>query len=380
MKTNINQPESRNHFRGNNIYSKRSDGSFFSPFSLSIDDMEQLIVISFEKNPDKFYNVLELQQARDKSGEKRFLVIAYRKDGAADVYHQTAFPFASQASILNDVTFIEKPLEGTKFEVSANYLTVYFAFKDKFGRDVEVKVNESKAQKKKPFFLLAPVGVISKEPSSLPVYSLYKMSFTRQKYTDIEIEIDKVKHRPDTFPMPIDWSKNYLVRYSTDAFMVDWNKNFDGLLSPLVPAGNEMETGGITYELVDIKGHNEIKRMTAKNERHQIVTNFFPPIPDIACLNNNTHIDGNFTITTDKSAGIIGGEYYLEKLENEIKLQFHPKDGWLPNEKRWILRLLFRVVKIFREWPKSYVWDAKIILDASGQPFMKSTWKRINVS
>jgi len=46
-----------------NIYSRNSDGSFFSPFSMSIDDMEHLILINFEKDPDKYYNTFELQKA-----------------------------------------------------------------------------------------------------------------------------------------------------------------------------------------------------------------------------------------------------------------------------------------------------------------------------
>ncbi len=377
MKSNIYQTESRNHFNKNDIYSKRSNGSFFSPFSLSIDDMEQLILINFEKNPDEFYNVFELQQARDKKGKERFLVIAYRKEGAADVYHQTSYPFASQAGILNETTFIESPLEDTKFMVTADCLDVFFAFQDKFGREVKVKVNESGIQKKTPFFLLAPVGVISKKPGSLPVYSLYEMSFTRQKYTNIEIEIDKVKHRPDTFPLPVNWSRNYFTRFSPDTFNVDLNKNFEGLLTPLIPVNNEIEDSGITYQLVDNCGHYEIKRMTAKNKRHQIVVDIFPPIPDIVCLNDDIHIDGNFTIATDKSSGIVSGGYHLEKRGGDIELRFQPKDGWHPNEKRWILKLLFLVVKVFREWPKSYVWNAKITLNASDQPFMKSGWKRI---
>jgi hypothetical protein len=35
------------------------------------------------------------------------------------------------------------------------------------------------------------------------------------------------------------------------------------------------------------------------------------------------------------------------------------------------------VVKVFKEWPKSYVWNAKIKLDEKEQPIMESSWKRI---
>lgn len=299
------------------VYSKMSEGIFFSPFSLSIDDMEHLILVNFEKDSDEFYHTFELQQASDKNGKNRFLVIAYRKDGSTDVYHQDGFPFGSQSSLLNDVNFFVRPMENAKFEVSADYLEVYFAFEDKTHREIKVMVKETNRLKKNPFFLLAPIGVVPKKPVSLPVYSLYEMSFTKQKYSVIEIEIDKVKHKPDTFPLPIDYAKNYFTRYSTETFNVDLNKNFHGPLLPLKPdKNNNIENKGINYELIDNDGHYEIKGMNAKNKKHQININFSPPIPDIICLKDEVIVDGDFNITTDKSTGRIGGRFHLQRLNN----------------------------------------------------------------
>lgn len=138
------------------VYSRMSDGVFFSPFNLSVDKMEHLILINFEKDPDELYNILELQKARDRYGERSYLVIAYRKDGSADVYHQSSFPLGSQASILNDVNFHVRTMENAKFEVSADQLEVYFAFEDKTHREIKVKVKETNRLKKKPFFFACP--------------------------------------------------------------------------------------------------------------------------------------------------------------------------------------------------------------------------------
>jgi len=339
--------------------------------------MEHLILINFEKDPDELYNTFELQQAFNNSGKKRFLVIAYRNDGATDVFHQAHFPFASQANILNDADFIERPLENVKFEINEDLLNVFFSFLDKNGRNIKVNVLEERRKNNKPFFLLAPVGVISKNPISLPVYSLYGMSFTKQKYTSIEIEIDNKKHRPDTFPLPIDCSKNYFTRYSADTFNVDWNKQYNGPLFPVKPIKNEAEANGITYELFDNDGHYEIKRMVSIKNNHKIIFELSPPMPDIACLSDTVQFNGHFIITTDNSSGNIQGEYSLNKMENEIDMQILPNHGWVPNEKRWILKLLFIIVKVFREWPKTYVWNAKIRMDSEGPPIMDSNWGRI---
>lgn len=377
METTVYQNEVRNYSR-TEIYSKKSDGTFYSPFNLSVDDMDSLILINFEKDPDEFYSVFELQQACDRNGIKYLLVVAYRTDGGADIYHQPEYPFASQASILNDVTFIARSLEGAKFEITNGNLDVYFAFDDRYGRKVNVKVNENRKLKNNPFCLLAPVGVVSGKPSSLPIYSLNEMSFTKRKNTDIEIEIDKVKHKPDTFPLPIDYSKNYFTRYSADVFNVDWNRNFHGQLSPLMPVKNiKLEDQGVVYELVSNSGHYEIKGMITSSRKHSLNINFSPPLPDIACLTEDLIINGKFMTITDKPAGSIRGEYYLKRQGYEIELKVHPNKGWIPDENRFILKLLFLIVKIFKDWPKSYVWNATIRLNETNHPEIRSGWSRI---
>lgn len=377
METTVYQKEVRNYSR-TGIYSKKSDGTFYSPFNFSVDDMDRLILINFEKDPDEFYNIFELQHASDRNGKKHLLIVAYRTDGGTDIYHQPEYPFASQASVLNDVTFIARSLEGAKFKRTNGYLDVYFAFDDRYGRKIKVKVKENRKLKNNPFCLLAPVGVVSRKPSSLPIYSLSEMSFTKRENTDIEIEIGKVKHKPDTFPLPIDYSKNYFTRYSTDAFNVDWNKNFQGQLLPLMPVNDiKLEDNGVVYELVNNNGHHEIKDMRTASLRHSLNINFSPPLPDIACLKDDVIISGKFMTTTDQSAGSIRGEYYLKRQGYEIKLKVHPNKGWVPGENRFILKILFLIVRVFKDWPKSYVWSATIKLNEINHPEMISGWSRI---
>ncbi|HNW56727.1 MAG TPA: hypothetical protein PKM69_03060 [Bacteroidales bacterium] len=362
----------------NEIYYRNSDGSFYSPFSLSMDEMEHLILVNFEKDPDEYYNTFELQQASDKTCKEWLLVIAYRNDGGADVYHQPGYPLASQGSLLNDVNFTISPLEGAKFVVNDDLLDVFFAFTDRYGRSISVKVNENRKPRKNPFFLLAPIGTLAKQPNSFPIYSLYGMSFAKQKHTDIEIRIGEVRHKPDTFPLPLDCAKNYFSRYSPDTFNVDWNKNFQGQLLPLFPGeDNKTEDSNVIYELVSNGGHHEIKRMSTTNRKHRLRIEFMPPVPDIVCLRDGLKMDGCFIITTDGSTGSIRGGYHVRRRENETEMSINPDKGWIPNETRLILKLLFLIVRVFKDWPKSYEWNSVIISGNTKNPLMKSSWKRI---
>lgn len=366
MKTNLN-----------NIYCELSKGVIYSPFKLSIEPMEHLILVNIEKDPDKFYKSFELQQARDESDNKRLLVIAYGNDGSVDIYHQTDYPFSQRSNVFGDADLIERPMRDAKFEVTPNNIDVYFHFDDKFGREVEVKVSEVRRKEKKPFSILAPVGGSSDTPPSLPVYMLYEMSFARQSYTDIEVKIDGVIHEPDTFPLPMDWSRNYFTRYSTDTFIIDWNKNYNGLLLPLKPDKNSIiENQGVKYELIDNSGHYEIKQMSIENERHKLKIDFLPAVPDIICLKEGIQIEGAFVISSDKTIGTIEGVYHIQRKQEKIDISIHPSGAWKPNESNWLLKLFYLLTPSFKIWPSTFIWKAKIELTDEKEPVIESRWER----
>jgi hypothetical protein len=359
------------------IYDKKSDGGFITPFNLSIDAMQQLMLIPFEKDPDKYYNLFELQKASINDGETRLLLIAYKNDGAADVYYQKDYPLASQSYILNSASFFETDFNEIRFEVNLRNLKVVASFKDKYGRDIFVSVDEPGLEQKKPFTLLAPVGVISKEPQTLPIYYMYRMSFVRKSGSTIKILIDNVSHKPDDFQLPIDYSSNYFTRYSLDTFNADWNKNYKGTLEILSPKSNSITHSGILYELSHKKEHLEIKRMSAQRKQHNISIEFSPPLPDLLCLKNNVFTNGQFSIMSDRCAGYIKGDYQVKKEMGNVQIKIHPAGGWAPNEKRLIIRLMLKMVNVFKVWAKSYVWSALIKFDKSGNPYMESKWERI---
>ena len=351
---------------------------FFSPFSLEIDKMEHLVLINFEKDTDEYYNVFELQQAVGHDNIKRFLVIAYRKDGKADIYHQPEYPFASQSSILNDVSFFEVPMDDLQFRIDPDEIFLKFSFTDKLGRQILVELNEKSRSKKEPFFLLAPVGVVSKKPTVLPVYSLYEMSFTQRKHTRISINIDNKSHKPDKFFLPIDGARNYFSRYSLDTFNVDLNRNFEGILNPVITEyPDKAYQNGVHYELASNNGSFEICRIKTQNVKHELSIDFTPHFPDITNLADLITLNGEFRITTDHTKGNLSGNYIVNREANLVTIKLHPKNGWQPNETRFLLRLLYKMVKIFRDWPASYVWEAQINLDNPTEPYMKSSWKRV---
>lgn len=86
---------------------------------------------------------------------------------------------------------------------------------------------------------------------------------------------------------------------------------------------------------------------------------------------------GNFTITFDKSAGSINGEYSIHRNDNKVIIKVIPNKGWKPNESRFMLKAMYTFVPVFKNWSKDYEWTANIELDRSDVAIMNSGWKRI---
>lgn len=352
---------------------------FYSPFDLTVDRMSRLILINFESDRDVHYNVFELQQAcNEDSGDRLVCLVAYRKDGGSDIYFQKDYPLASQSSILNEVSFFETDFEYVKFDFDNDTLDVGFTFEDKYRRKIEVSVHEHNRATKRPIFLLAPVGVVSKKPKSLPVYSLHNFTFARIKYSKIKIMIDGREHKPDKFPLPLDFSRNYMTRYSTDTYNVDCNKEFSGELLPIYPGpDNRALVNGVNYTLRKTEDHYQIEAISTCDVRHSTTIKFHPPFPSAMSSGKNMNAEGVFSIVTDGSGGKVVGEYKVQRINDEIGVTMHPCRGWIPNDKRVVLKIMFWVVRVFKSWPKSYLWEAKIKTTPTGNPTMTSAWKRI---
>jgi hypothetical protein len=102
-------------------YAKQPDGSFYTPFNLTFDAMEQLMLINFEKNPDSLYVGFEPQVFDDDMTGKGFIVLAYRVDETLDIYHQPGLDFSHKNFdfVLKGVNqFIERPLEGAHLDLT----------------------------------------------------------------------------------------------------------------------------------------------------------------------------------------------------------------------------------------------------------------------
>jgi hypothetical protein len=300
-------------------------------------------------------------------------------DGKANVYFEPTLNMDPKgyaiAGGLRD--FAQVPFELAHFEISPYGADVDVAFHDIDGDPVTIRAREGGPKPPADFSLLAPMGAAIQKPEWMPLFLLTNFGFVRQRNTDLHISFGQKQVTVTRLPFPIGGQRVYYARYCADPFIIFWNKQFNGVLTPLEPAGpgtfmhDEME-----FELVEREGHYEISAILVRNPRHTARIDFTPPFPDAAGLSDGAHIDGSFTVTGDPLHGRVDGVYSATRQGSEVHLRLHPAGGWTPADQGFMLRLIFNLGKPFRNWPKTYEWNAVLSLEDDAV-HMQSGWRRI---
>ena len=124
-----------------------------------------------------------------------------------------------------------------------------------------------------------------------------------------------------------------------------------------------------------MNGLPAISGLKQRHREHVLNMSFEPAFPDIASMKSNSEASGVFEIEGHHSTGRIEGVYTVKKSDHETHITMIPSKGWVPKPDRFSLRFLYRVAKVFRHWPKTYIWEAAIIEDGDSF-YMQSGWKR----
>lgn len=353
-----------------------------NPFSIRIDPMQRLLLINFENDPDSLYIGFEPQVFADSVNGTGHLVIGWRKDGRVDVYCQPALhPDPAKYDIAGKglANMITTELDPAFYEVEAPGVRAHYMFKDMHGREIELFIEERHHARRRPFGLLAPMGSSAENPSSLPLILLQDFYFVRQAHTDFRVRIGQKLHKPDKLPMLMDWRKQYFTRYSPSPLIATLNPNFDGMLPqiPLEDQSPEATDGELRLQLAWKNEVPAIAKVFKDNAIHPIELTFQPPFPALDKVKPLSRTKGSFQITAHPSTGRIKGGYTIRHDGDGILLTMRPSKGWKPKADKPSLRFLYSVARVFKTWPKTYLWQAKLSRDADGNWQMSSDWTRV---
>lgn len=139
-----------------------SHPQIINPFEFNIIPMERLLLINIENDPDRLYIGFEPQIFDDEINGTGMLVIAWRTDGKVDVYHQPTVrpdPDGYDIAAKGLENMVPRDMPGAFFELNESGAQADVRFEDVEGRLIQLKLAERSTRTRKPFGLLAPMGM-----------------------------------------------------------------------------------------------------------------------------------------------------------------------------------------------------------------------------
>jgi len=348
------------------IYESSPKNMIFSPFNITIDNIDRLMLINFEEDP--IYYAIELQIFRI-AEEKLPMVILYRKDDLMDIYYTNEAIIEHKKKLMRDlltnVSFNQLEKIDFRFQTDDMGLDAYLFLKDKLEKGIELKIKENTPGRELTA-MLTPIKAASKKPQYFPIVYLNKFGMVIKKDTEIFVKIHGVLRKPVEMPFRMNGMYIYLARYSLEPIINNWNKTYIGRLNSILidPANIDVKKENLSYEILNNSGYYEIKKISGKDEvGHTISFEFSPAIPNLIALKSNVNIKGKFSCCINDKKCIFAGEFYINRVGDIISFSIQPIKGWQPFPGKL--------------WLKTYKWNAEIDILEKNNVRIQSNWYRI---
>jgi hypothetical protein len=245
-----------------------------------------------------------------------------------------------------------------RLEVHPDGVVADVAFRDRDGREVEVRVDDRDGRPRQRSRLLAPIGAGIDHPASLLIVYLTEFDLVRVGATPPSIRIDGEEVSTGRLPGQR-LHRRALIKYAANLVVARVNPDADSDAAPGAP-------------LVEIE---DPRRYDADGARLQ----FAPPLPDLRALAPGEEAAGRWRLQVAGDA-VTGGAWTLRRgtgqRSDEVDVVFDDLDRWRPRGRMPLLmRLVTTVVPTFRRWPTTYRWQGTVTLGAP--PTLRGAWERV---
>lgn len=329
------------------------------PFKIDIDPMERLIVVSLKDNPE--IEMIEPQVFDDPINGKGMRVILYRKDKKVDIYWQPGVNVDREMITIGAGIehFKETIIEPSRFEVTKNGVDVHVVFIDAYNRKIELKIKENvSASSSFPF--LAPVGKDIEDPKRLFFAHMLAFDFVRKKDTIFLCKIGNQTLFPKSFPIPRNYKSVMFIRYSGFPVVGTLNPAMEEPLIFEVDKPGKIEVDGM---IIHVDEDGRIIKVCVEQKMKKLELNFPSGFPNLYDIDEGVEAKGKWIYYINDMA-ITGGTYDLIRNKN-IKIKLDVTQDWKPKNLPLSFNVFTWVVRSFRSWPKTYIWNASVNLDTN---------------
>lgn len=341
---------------------------FLVPFSLSIEPIQQLLLVSFKGDPE--YDQFELQSFDDEIYGKGIRVLLYRQDNFVDVYWQKGVQFDPQTFAIGSGigNAAEVPMAKSHFEINSTGVEVDLSFEDAQGRQIELQISEHSSAKNR-FSFLAPVGNDIKKPNRLFLVHMQGFDFLRKSGTIIKARLGDRSLGPASFPILRNHKTVYFSRYASKLVIGEIN-NSNRKIQFVELTDREINADG--FNLI-FDENNELTSCWLNYNSDRVEICFVPGFPNALEIPSQTSASGSWDYSVSGER-ITGGTYSLIRENNTASIEMDVTKKWNPKDAPLSLKLMTRILTFFSTWPTKYKWKCAIDLkntDTSGGWFIK---------
>lgn len=338
------------------------------PFDLRVEPIARFLNAELVGHP--VYDGLELQWFDDPRHGTGMLAFLSRRDGRRIDYYVTPDLRLDRSGYQiggGTGAWVTTHFDVARLEVTDRGVHAEVRFTDVDGRSIEVAVDDRDAGPRRSTDLLAPVGSGVDDPTHLLLVWLHGFELLRRGGRAPRIRIDGQDVPTGALPGAA-LHRRHLIKAAAPLSTVIFCHNRTGTVETVDP-----DAPGAVVLDGDGTGIAGLQANQGGSEASVVLD---PPIPRLGRLPDAVRVNGSWHITID-GAPITGGRWRAVRRGRRVALDLDVTDRWVPPRGQPLLiRVVTRVVPLFRRWPTTYRWHAEIELHDEGPATISSAWRR----
>jgi hypothetical protein len=344
-----------------------ADGApeLWCPFSVRIDGVARFL--NAELVDDPVHTGLELQWFDDERGRGMLAFLERRDDRLVD-YHVApglALDRSTYHLAAGTGAWIETRFDADRLEVTEDGVVAEVRFRDRDGREVEVRVDDRAAGRRRSGLLLAPVGAAVDRPTSLLLVLLHGFDLVRRTARPPRVRIDGRDVATGRLPAaPL--HRRHLIKAAAPLVIASVCPQADGPIRAVDRAA--------PGDVVLTADGDAVAGVVATDGDHRAELRLDPALPPLARIDEAGAVSGSWRIVVD-GRRITGGRWTATRDGDHVAVELEVTDRWRPARGMPpLLAVVTRLVSTFRTWPTTYRWRADLELGAD--PRLRSRWER----
>lgn len=337
------------------------------PFDLTVEPVARFLNAEIADHP--VYDGFELQWFDDAvHGVGMLAFLSRRADRRVDYYVDPDLDLDRSTYRIGGGTgsWSITDFEDRRLDIGPDGVVAEVRFADVDGRSIEIVLDDCGSGPRRHSDLLAPVGGGIDEPASLLLVYMHGFDLLRRGVRRPRIRIDGEQVTTGSLPGAF-LHRRHLIKAAAPLTVATVCRNRSGTLEPVDPT----DPGG---PALDASG-SSIAGLVARGAGAEARLDFEPPFPQLVDLPDGGSASGAWSVAID-GAPITGGDWRAARRDQRIELTLEVERQWSPPpELPVLMRVVTRVVPLFRRWPTTYRWTAEIDL-GDGAASIASRWER----